>query len=179
MFDSKAGGKAKLDAEDEKISSMADSQRTNYLMACFDSNDPEVKKTGESAQSDINSMWKAESLAKFIQFGKDGKGEHTHTLNGPAFDDVARHPTLLLRTIDRMRPVYALLEAKKLVPELTAAAVSDSADEGPQKKGRKKRGSGAGGKDKKKAGERSRRVNWGAPEAAEAADDPPDRRAHV
>ena len=60
-------------------------------------------------------MWKRAYLPKFIQFGKDGQGEHSHALNGPAFKAVWRHKTLLIQTIKHMEPVYELLESKRLV----------------------------------------------------------------
>ena len=104
-----------------------------------DSPDAEVMATLQSTQAAINKLWKEAHLPKFIQFGKDGQGEHSHALNGPAFKAVWRHPTLLVETIKLMEPVYELLETKRLVPTLEAEAVGVGADRGPEA-AKKKRG---------------------------------------
>ena len=49
-----------------------------------------------TAQGKINPEWKDANLPKFIQFGKDKQGAHSHALNGPAFKAVWRHKTLLV-----------------------------------------------------------------------------------
>lgn len=111
-----------------------------------DSPSPEVKKIIADAQEQINALWKAASLPKFIQFGRDQQGAHSHALNGPCFKAVWRKPDLLIKTIHVMKPVYDLLEAEKLTPALSADAVGEQADEGPAKKG----GSKGKGKPKPK-----------------------------
>ena len=98
---------------------------------CVDSSDAEVKQIIETAQKAINTLWKEAHLPKFIQFGKDKQGEHSHALNGPAFKAVWRHKTLLMQTIKHMEPVYELLESKRLVPPLEPSALGESADKGP------------------------------------------------
>ena len=89
-----------------------------------ESTDAEVKKTLEIAQAAINTLWKAANLPKYIQFGRDGQGAHSHALNGPCFEKVWSTPQLIIDTITLMGPVYALLESKKLVPELTPEALA-------------------------------------------------------
>ena len=89
-----------------------------------ESTDAEVKKTLEIAQAAINTLWKAANLPKYIQFGRDGQGAHSHALIGPCFEKVWSTPQLIIDTITLMGPVYALLESKKLVPELTPEALA-------------------------------------------------------
>ena len=89
-----------------------------------ESTDAEVKKTLAAAQEAINKLWKDANLPKFIQFGRDGQGAHSHALNGPCFEKVWSTPDLIIKTIELMQPVYELLESKKLVPELTAEAIA-------------------------------------------------------
>jgi hypothetical protein len=116
-----------------------------------ESSDPQVKKVIDAAQSKINALWKAAQLPKFIQFGRDKQGAHSHALNGPAFKAIWRQPDLLIKTIDLMRPVYALLESRKAVPPLQPDAVGEQADIGPAAS----RKAGEGGKKKKAAPKKS------------------------
>ena len=88
-----------------------------------ESNDPEVKEAIATAQATINKMWKDANLPKFIQFGKDSKGAHSHALNGPCFEAVWGKPQLIIDTIKAMQPVYELLESRKLTPELKTEAI--------------------------------------------------------
>jgi len=68
--------------------------------------DKEVEAVIASVRDTVNAMWRAKQLPKLIQFGCDGKGEHTHSLNGPTLKKVLRDPTLIIDTIDAMAPVY-------------------------------------------------------------------------
>ena len=102
-----------------------------HFMSCSKSPDPAVVEKGERVQAKVNQMWKDAHLPKFIQFGKDAQGEHSHALNGPAFKAVWRHPTLLMDTIKAMEPIYELLESRGAVPPLQASAVGEAADKGP------------------------------------------------
>jgi hypothetical protein len=205
VFDSKKGGRAKLDKLDEELAGKSNSQRTTALRKhaikhhaqqlrrppllpfhyvvydpmhalhnevnvlldeavhkhlMTESKDQEVKLAITTAQESINTLWKAANLAKFIQFGRDGKGAHVHTLNGPAFKDVMRNGKLLTRTIELMQPVYALLEARKLTPELQPSAVGAEADRGPGKPGGVKRDGKGSSKPKKSSKKASRLVSW-------------------
>ena len=47
--------------------------------------DPVAKAIIEMAQAEVNALWNDAQLPKHVQFGKDDKGAHSHTLNGPAF----------------------------------------------------------------------------------------------
>lgn len=75
--------------------------------------DKEVEAVIASVRDTVNAMWRAKQLPKLIQFGCDGKGEHTHSLNGPTLKKVLRDPTLIIDTIDAMAPVYRLMEQGK------------------------------------------------------------------
>ena len=125
----------------------------------------EVNKVIEETTLKVNKLWKDAGLSKFIQFGRDKQGAHSHALNGPAFKDVWRRPQLIIDTIKLMQPVYALLESKKLTPEMKPEAVGDGADKAPPAAGKakdqaKKTG---GGSRKSKA----RRVQYSDDEAEE------------
>ena len=50
-------------------------------------NEPVAKAIIETAQAEVNALWKDAQLPKLVQFGKDNKGAHSHTLNGPAFNN--------------------------------------------------------------------------------------------
>lgn len=97
--------------------------------------DPDVMEVLATAQENVNKRWKDANLPKFIQFGRDKQGAHSHALNGPAFKAVWSKPELIIETIKDMSPVYALLESKKLTPALEPEAVGEGADKGPKKKG--------------------------------------------
>jgi hypothetical protein len=77
----------------------------------------------EVAQKQVNQLWKEACLPKFIQWGRDGQGSHTHALNGPAAKAVLRNKTLLINTIQHMQPVYALIECNKYTPDQTMVKV--------------------------------------------------------
>ncbi|KAL1525355.1 hypothetical protein AB1Y20_020217 [Prymnesium parvum] len=79
----------------------------------IESPDKEVETVIENTKERINALWKAKNLPKYIQFGRDGKGEHSHALNGPTVKAVLRDPTLIIDTIETMAPVYALMEQGK------------------------------------------------------------------
>ncbi|KAL1508286.1 hypothetical protein AB1Y20_004400 [Prymnesium parvum] len=76
----------------------------------IESPDKEVEAIVESVKNRVNVMWKEKQLPKFIQFGRDGKGENSHALNGPTVKAVLRDPNLIIDTIEAMAPVYALME---------------------------------------------------------------------
>ena len=149
----------------------------------IDSPDAAVKKVIATAQSNINKLWKEANLPKFIQFGKDTQGAHSHALNGPAFKAVWRNPELLIKTIKLMEPVWALLETRKQTPPLEASAVGVGADRGPkaaaQKRGGGGKGNGGGSRKKKAYG-----VTWddeaaggeGALEEGQASTDQNERQ---
>ncbi len=44
-----------------------------------------VKAIIETAQAEVNALWKDAQLPKLVQFEKDNKGAHSRTLNRPAF----------------------------------------------------------------------------------------------
>jgi hypothetical protein len=110
-----------------EVNVLLDESVHKHLMV--DSGDAGVKSVIEVAQSKINAEWKAANLPKFIQFGQDKKGAHSHALNGPAIEALWAKPALLISTIRHMQPVYALLEAKGLTPALQASAVREGATE--------------------------------------------------
>ena len=132
-----------------------------------ESTDAEVKKALETAQAAINKLWKAANLPKYIQFGRDGQGAHSHALNGPCFEKVWSTPQLIIDTIELMGPVYALLESKKLVPELTPEALAagdlEQAAVVEQVAGAKrtKGGKAPPAKKKRAAPKKSRRADFG------------------
>ena len=131
-----------------------------------ESEDPQVKASLAKAQASINADWKAANLPKFIQFGRDAQGAHSHAMNGPACEAVMDNPGLLIRTIDHMKPVYDLLETRKLTPALDPSAVAPEADTGKTTGGNKSKG-GVKGKTKERA-KKKRKVSWGKqPQAAE------------
>ena len=45
--------------------------------------------------------------------------------NGPAFEAAWTHPDLLIKTVQLMQPVYALLEVRKLTPDISRDAEED------------------------------------------------------
>ena len=144
-----------------------------------ESTDTEVKKTLETQQALINTLWKDANLPKYIQFGRDNQGAHSHALNGPCFEKVWSTPSLIIETIKLMGPVYALLESKKLVPELTPEALA-AGDLGQaavveQVVGAKrtKGGKAPAAKKKRAAPKRNRRADFGD------QDDEPDEQAPV
>jgi hypothetical protein len=104
-----------------------------------ESKDTEVKQLIATAQESINKRWKEAQLPKFIQFGRDKQGAHSHALNGPAFKAAWSKPELIVGTIRDMAPVYALLETKKLTPELKEDALGENADKGPKQKNTEKK----------------------------------------
>ena len=67
-----------------------------------ESPDKEVMQVIQRTTADINALWKSVYLPKVILFGCDEKG--------PTAKAVLRHPSLLIETIKKMRPVYAMLE---------------------------------------------------------------------
>eukprot|EP00966_Prymnesium_polylepis_P254205 5874768-Prymnesium_polylepis.1 len=83
-----------------------------------ESTDPEVKAAIEKATTSINQRWKDANTPKFIQFGRDETGAHSHAMNGPTAEFVMDRPDLIIGTIQDMAPVYALLEARKQTPPL-------------------------------------------------------------
>ena len=111
-----------MHAVHNEANALLDEAVHKHLMV--ESDDAEVKKTMEHAQALINKDWKDANLPKFIQFGRDNQGAHSHALNGPCFEAVWGRPDLIIRTITNMGPVYALLESKKLLPKLTAEGVA-------------------------------------------------------
>ena len=81
-----------------------------------ESTDTELKKLIDEAKHKVNKLWAGAHLKKFIQWGKDSSGkESNHALNGPALKAVLRHATLLKVTIELMKPIYATLEASKVI----------------------------------------------------------------
>ena len=81
-----------------------------------ESTDTELKKLIEETKHKVNKLWAGAHLKKFIQWGKDSSGkESNHALNGPALKAVLRHATLLKVTIELMKPIYATLEASKVI----------------------------------------------------------------
>ena len=122
-----------------------------------ESPDPEVQAELESAQKDVNEDWANQNLPKFIQFGKDNQGAHSHALNGPAFEAVMSHPQLLVRTYKRMEKVYAMLEARQLTPGVDERVEKELAQGGeaaagksagkPAKKAKKKAASSSSSED--------------------------------
>ena len=81
-----------------------------------ESTDKELKKLIDETKDKVNKLWAGAHLKKFIQWGKDSSGkESNHALNGPALKAVLRHATLLKVTIELMKPIYATLEASKVI----------------------------------------------------------------
>ena len=81
-----------------------------------ESTDKELKKLIDEAKHKVNKLWAGAHLKKFIQWGKDSSGkESNHALNGPALKAVLRHASLLKVTIELMKPIYATLEASKVI----------------------------------------------------------------
>lgn len=78
-----------------------------HLVVQIDS--PEVMSEIRAATRDVNQMWQNAHLPKFMQFGKDDQGSHSHAANGPAFKAIVRS-NLLQRTFERMMPVWVLVE---------------------------------------------------------------------
>ena len=72
-----------------------------------------VMDTLASAQAKVNQLWKDALLPKFIQWGRDGQGAHSHALNGLAAKAVLRHLSLIVDSIKEMTPVYALMECNQ------------------------------------------------------------------
>lgn len=113
--------------------------------------DEEVIDILKAAQSKVNELWAAQKLPKFIQFGKDDKGCHSHALNGPAAKEALRSPTLIIQTIEAMQPVYDMLELKryevgqKIVKKVVVRAQQGSKGKSQAKavKARKKKERGA------------------------------------
>ena len=102
----------------------------------------------DTAKAKVNDLWAKAHLPKFIQFGKDDKGAHSHAMNGPTFKAVMRNAPLLKATFQAMQPVYALLEAKKLAPPLDPAELDKvpapkDKRKGKQKQPRKKKARGS------------------------------------
>ena len=137
-----------------------------------DSPDPEVKAIIETAQSNINDAWKDANLPKYIQFGKDRQGAHSHSLNGPAFKAVWRHPDLIMKTIEFMKPVWELLETKKLIPAMGAEVTGTGADRGPTAAAKKRDDAQKSKPAPKK--QKSRTISWDSDdeEAGEAGERP-------
>ena len=127
-----------------EINVLLDEAVHKHLMV--ESTDPVVNEIIERKTIEINQLWKDANLSKFIQFGKDGKGAHSHALNGPAFKDMMRAPKLVVSTIEKMKEVYALLESKRLTPDLHVDATGVGADRG-EEASKTKRGGKAKGKD--------------------------------
>ena len=96
--------------------------------------DKDLKALIEETKRNVNMLWKEAHLGKFIQWGKDAAGnESVHALNGPALKGVLRDPTLLKVTIELMRPVYASLEAKKVI-KIGADGLPEKIEKPPKKK---------------------------------------------
>ena len=219
MFDSKKGGKKKLEALDiavaeqpnllkkeanlhlgtmlrrgpgipfhhvvfdpmhgchNEVNVLLDESVHKHLMV--DSPDAEVKRAIEEAQAEINRMWKDANLPKFIQFGKDGQGAHSHALDGPSFKAAFRHPTLITQTIQVMQAkVYQLLETKKLIPVLEEKTVQDAAEDKKGAPRGRKRGDPASPDKPKKAAKpakkgKSREIRFDEDEAGAPAPPPP------
>lgn len=138
-----------------------------HLMVAKTSKDEQVIQTITTAQTKINALWKEQHLPKFIQFGHDEDGVHSHAMNGPTAEAVMDRPSLIIETIQLMAPVYELLETRKQVPPLQAEVVGEGAISGP-KPDQKKEQAKAKGKVKEPA-KKSRKVDWGAREKATKA----------
>ena len=104
----------------------------------LESPDAEVQQVLDAAKRKVNDLWASAHLPKFIQFGKDGKGAHTHAMNGPTFKAVMRNAPLLKATFQAMQPVYALLDAKKLSPPLNPAELDKVPAPKEKRKGQSK-----------------------------------------
>ena len=94
-----------------------------------DSPDKEVQAELASAQVAVNKLWADAELPKFIQFGKDDKGSHSHAVNGPAFKAAWGNPPLLIETFKLMEPVWDMLEARKDTPAIDADVASERVQE--------------------------------------------------
>lgn len=124
-----------------------------------ESPDKEVQAQLASTQAAVNKLWSGAALPKFIQFGKDDKGSHSHALNGPAFKAVWDNAPLLIETFKLMEPVWEMNEARKATPAIDDEVAQMLADDhipapnGPKKgatqasgqKGRKRKHRGVNG----------------------------------
>lgn len=132
-----------------------------------------VEKTKER----VNALWKEKQLPKFIQFGRDGKGENSHALNGPTVKAVLRDPTLIIDTIEAMAPVYALMEQGKYQLGQTIAKVkvrtAGAGDGSKVAPSTNKKGSGRPRTEKEVNHKQKRRrgVDFGTVESDESDDD--------
>lgn len=155
-----------MHAVHNEANALLDEAVHKHLMV--ESNDSEVKKTLATAQTLINTDWKNANLPKYIQFGKDNQGAHSHALNGPCFEAVWGRPSLIIRTIQHMGPVYELLESKNLTTKLTeqglAAGVVPVAATGSTKASKKGESGGKAKKTgiKRKKPQKVRRVDFGS-----------------
>ena len=103
-----------------------------------ESTDKELKKLIDETKHRVNKLWAGAHLKKFIQWGKDSSGkESNHALNGPALKAVLRHASLLKVTIELMKPIYATLEASKVI-KWDANGLPVQREKPPKKKGGKK-----------------------------------------
>ena len=157
-----------MHAVHNEANALLDEAVHKHLVACEESKDKQVQATGREAQAVINKEWKDANLPKYIQFGKDDKGAHSHALNGPCFEAVWGRPGLIVSTIKHMGPVYALLETREETPPLTPEALA--AIEISEKETGKKRSKGGKGKapvKKPKRAPKSRRADFGDSEEDE------------
>lgn len=106
-----------------EVNVLLDESVHKHLAVAQTTTDKQVKATCETAQAAINAEWKAAGLPKFIQFGHDETGAHSHALNGPTAEAVMDRPSLIISTIKHMQPVYELLETRKQTPPLEPEAV--------------------------------------------------------
>ena len=124
----------------------------------IESPDKELMSLLAEVTDAVNKLWKDANLPKFIQFGRDGQGAHSHALNGPAAKAVLRHKDLLINTIDAMQPVYALYEVdryalgQKLVKVQVRVGKPGVADNANQS------GKGVGGKTTKVLKQKRKKV---------------------
>jgi|TARA_B110000046_G_scaffold97300_2_gene105010 hypothetical protein len=129
-----------------------------------ESPDKEVMQVIQRTTADINALWKSVYLPKVILFGVDEKGQHSHACNGPTAKAVLRHKSLLIETIKKMQPVYAMLERGLYSPGQKVQkvkVVGRSAEKGGKGGKKGKKGEGELTKEVKKKHKKIRGVDFG------------------
>ena len=163
----------------------------------IDAENPAIAAEQKVVMADVNAMWQQAHLPKFIQFGKDDKGAHSHALNGPAFKMVMRSD-LLLRTFKRMMTLWQLVEdvadradaASPAAPPIAAAvakakAAATAAKKPPKKQAKKKKKRRTSNRvasfsdDESDSDEEPEPARTAAQSAASASDTPPPPEGQV
>lgn len=120
----------------------------------FESPHPSIRAKQQEAEQRVNARLQATHTPKYIKFGRDNKGEHSHAADGPTTLHLLHTHGLLVGLMQDMAEVWALMESTDDLPRERAeraASAEQAATEEQQEGSSQQAGKQAG---KRKAGPR-------------------------